>query len=862
MRQEAVNTFNKGLVKDLNPLNTPNNVVTDCMNGSFITFNGDEMLLQNDMGNIAIRKNVGTEENPEWEDIHLGEGFIPFGVKEYGGILYIVSGRCSDTITYNNVTIELPEQFNITKDYIAGEYCRYSENNNVYYFIRTAVPDLNHPIPSISEACLTWDVWATDAIGENERTCSHEFKIIETQIGSYPAPETLTLNNAPLVTTTNFSTDELKTSIFTQKLLQDQLLGAGDKMDFSLKNISGDLYTNLSSYNSQGVLQKKLFRFNIYQTLTNGSSLNISDTFTQENLSGDLYFWFNTGSGIDQYIDSRFKGKLAAKLELEKIKQFELSEAWILYQSDSYTYKTKIVVKYESDCLIKINSCILTLNNGANPITVTEVDGAFTFEPVIDNLIGVSSILYTITPIFNYELPQEYIDLYTYSGSLSAEKGIMTVNFINADSLQTVEGATGYRTASIVQIADKDLAPITPSYQKTSTKYAFVLKSDKIRDIAINAGYQIISYFTIDAFNLPKLVDGNGDSITLDNLDLQNKFKAYIVKTQDSLCIPVSTTIYNFYKLTKASANLLDYTNCRAVTTRLKNIRNKYLSDSLYQSITGIPPQYENEYQLIPSTPNPSTIPPNDLVYPAKYKITSPETTYTSGWEYDNLVTVENETAFNKFVISGIKFKFGFVPVQGDGYHLFLITQSNNMFPTYSTEDLITAESTAFQMRYNSVRATHAGITIGSDTNMITTFYPFTQYVINNILSGGLHNFTNMVIYDSNNVAITPIATERIAWLGWQTLSGGTIASLTTNPLYNNGNYTWTSGKFVGTAKHFDSLYNFFLDTTIVTKYLFSGNSISSDFVINIRPNSTPSSSTISGVIFKAHDTLLNPKIT
>ena len=38
----------EGLNKDLNPIVTPNNVLTDNLNGTFITFNGDELSLQND----------------------------------------------------------------------------------------------------------------------------------------------------------------------------------------------------------------------------------------------------------------------------------------------------------------------------------------------------------------------------------------------------------------------------------------------------------------------------------------------------------------------------------------------------------------------------------------------------------------------------------------------------------------------------------------------------------------------------------------------------------------------------------------------------------------------------------------------
>ena len=41
IRQNTVNTFTGGLVSDLEPLSTPNNVLTDCLNGTISTFNGN-----------------------------------------------------------------------------------------------------------------------------------------------------------------------------------------------------------------------------------------------------------------------------------------------------------------------------------------------------------------------------------------------------------------------------------------------------------------------------------------------------------------------------------------------------------------------------------------------------------------------------------------------------------------------------------------------------------------------------------------------------------------------------------------------------------------------------------------------------
>ena len=78
-RQSQVNTFNDGLNKDLNPLLTPNNVMTDCLNGTIITYNGNEFALQNDLGNYKFKHGS------------LDPGFVPVGIKEHANILYIIS---------------------------------------------------------------------------------------------------------------------------------------------------------------------------------------------------------------------------------------------------------------------------------------------------------------------------------------------------------------------------------------------------------------------------------------------------------------------------------------------------------------------------------------------------------------------------------------------------------------------------------------------------------------------------------------------------------------------------------------------------------------------------------------------------
>lgn len=74
---QAQNTFNEGMVLDNHPLMTPNTVLTDALNATLVTMNGNEMVLQNDMGNARV------------ENAKLPPGYIPIGMKEYEGIIYI-----------------------------------------------------------------------------------------------------------------------------------------------------------------------------------------------------------------------------------------------------------------------------------------------------------------------------------------------------------------------------------------------------------------------------------------------------------------------------------------------------------------------------------------------------------------------------------------------------------------------------------------------------------------------------------------------------------------------------------------------------------------------------------------------------
>ena len=117
MKQQTVNQFSDGLNLDLHPLVTPKTVLTDNLNGTFITYNGNEFCLQNDRGNKEVSK--------------LTDGYTPIGIKEHNGILYIVSVKNEGT------TLE-PDWRTEIGTFPSPDYTIYNEieedydNNNIF----------------------------------------------------------------------------------------------------------------------------------------------------------------------------------------------------------------------------------------------------------------------------------------------------------------------------------------------------------------------------------------------------------------------------------------------------------------------------------------------------------------------------------------------------------------------------------------------------------------------------------------------------------------------------------------------------------------------------------------------------------
>lgn len=117
----AKNTFGDGLIMDFAPDNTQATCLTHALNATLLTMNGNELSLQNDMGNGRV------------ETAYLPEGYIPVGTCEFGDIVYIAS--------YNPLTnksqigcFPSPERNISSKELSSAER---EINNNAFYDSKT-----------------------------------------------------------------------------------------------------------------------------------------------------------------------------------------------------------------------------------------------------------------------------------------------------------------------------------------------------------------------------------------------------------------------------------------------------------------------------------------------------------------------------------------------------------------------------------------------------------------------------------------------------------------------------------------------------------------------------------------------------
>lgn len=546
MKQESVNTFNEGLVYDLNPITTPNNVLIDCINGTFLTFNGDELSLQNDAGNTKIvipnldgslytfsslthynagdivyiiddgiyryYKNNGGTNNGElngtdWTElvVKLKPDFYPIGIKEYGGILYIVSAKKPDVISslFSELVIYQKDDV-VYKNEIGTNYYYQSIINN------------NIEIPTFDS-----DNWTL--IG-TEKDFINKFGYIE--FGSYPSPEVFNPNQ--LDTSTNFScinthnpdTDitQFKFELYSPKIINKSVFQAGTRIKFSLNQN----YFDLSHVSHQEFRDKtlwtevrKIYKVRLLHQLSNGFIDLTEDVwqkyanfvFDRDGFGLNAYyipgqtaqFWFNDPD-FEYYCPHNYKGKLAITVELEELNVFSINPITIEISGENYVITLPIRFSNGTEWMNSLNPSVLiayTLNEDEPNLELSSDDNILitnaTLSPSEITNITINIPIANQGKIFKYKIIPEFSfddDLYSPLSSYFPQQ------FLDKHTLYGTELVrTKYDDYTILLEEDGDCDPNPNGFGYKLWSYLTLQKSSLFVDNELNTTTDHYSFY-------------------------------------------------------------------------------------------------------------------------------------------------------------------------------------------------------------------------------------------------------------------------------------------------------------------------------------------------------------------------------
>ena len=500
MKKETVNTFNEGLNKDLNPIVTPNNVLTDNLNGTFITFNGDELSLQNDAGNTkipvkwderlsveyvegssynsgvivkttndsdeivmfksmkdhntdSIWREDGSINTDSWElfdpVVKLSKGFYPIGMKEYGGVLYIVSGKKG----YND-------------------------------------------------------------LGERVK------ELDEIEFGSYPSPSNSGYKTFHGEKTIELIYDPYKQNILYKSfIINDDYFKTGRYITFNIiDNINLDV-SNVQTETETGIDDTKLYIIKLYLQLDNGVIDLTDDVWTKfrhyktQNPDDTATHWL-LSPGFEYYCPYSYNGKLSVKtvmseptVELTKISTTE---------NDSGLYSLSFDVNIKDTNALSVDKCVLKYwyKSGDTFSQEKSVDTESLSQEInsfiIDSIPGNEEILYyEIKPYFKYkdtvlewnDFPLEFKQLYMIKGTVMLADKFKDIGF-NSGDYECIP-REGIRKIKELILVGKDgfLNPDLEYISEEDKPYAFFL-SGHSNDAFISLGTYTVKNSYVDVGNI------------------------------------------------------------------------------------------------------------------------------------------------------------------------------------------------------------------------------------------------------------------------------------------------------------------------------------------------------------------------
>ncbi len=392
MKKESVNTFSDGLNYDLNPLSTPNTLLTDNVNGTFITFNGDELALQNDAGNTTIKYNRGTTADPDWIAVSLSPGFNPLGIKEYGGVLYIVSGKDFDK---NLRPLVIDNIYTVNEIVLS--------NNNYYKCIKDTklitLNDLTDP-----------DIWYNLSVNISPDIEVIKAKYNELEFGSYPGPEDANYGENLVGNSINLTEEKL----YKMTKVSNSIFKAGRYVTF---NLSSPAINNM-------------YVVKLYLQLENGI-LDLTEDVTAK-LAPDT--WWT--SSKPYHCPWLFKGFLNIRLEIKLPSGYRASSPIVSLDPEDNS-QVKITVDI-NDAKIEFSAYDSEVN-GNGPVYTYKLDNTTLNYKIYPILAGVSY----------QEYPHEFLDQYELRGSINLYKPELELG-LNILASECDEGVTKVKVWEIV----------------------------------------------------------------------------------------------------------------------------------------------------------------------------------------------------------------------------------------------------------------------------------------------------------------------------------------------------------------------------------------------------------------------------
>lgn len=628
----AQNSFNGGLLMDMNDTVVPNTVLTDCLNGTLITFDGNEFILQNDSGNGRV------------ESCALKKDFIPLGIKQYGGIIYIASmnpltGECELG------SFPSPER-NISSEELSMDD------------IDTAI--LNSTLYSKG-----------NSEGLQITYLKADFSLLQRMV-LRPGDKFL------IYITPSGNSSSINDFIET--------------------------YKNYNTTFSNGKLQRRVFSLHLATVNENGSITYIEDqtnVFTnevrkffyneKEAFGGNIQLKTVQDPSLYNTYSSRFNGYLIIVLEIEPIDFFniEIGDTTESEKGENY-YDVKITINSESNSYNNVYGAQLKYNNKSEEVEVRDNDtininnnkipnSEISLTHTIKDLERETDTIITIKPYsrFQWFKNLEYSTILNYRDLLSSQES----------------GIWRYSTTSTTNIEGREVKRVT-----ITTDFFVRGTSNGLNKCDV----MYIEFYDVSAnasliYPLSKVISGSYN-FSIDCFDKDLKVEPYYYQNGEEV-EDINSAITNFennylessgtnYYLLLDSSRLEDYFKIVSGETTQENI------DTKVSSISN--PRLPWIYKIEPQLGNDTRI----------YKNFSTQTDYVYNSEYTRLrynnfyicricgLSFNKDTEKHQFEVEEYNALYTlFTNGQFNSYYTSAITEDTKNFSTLKVEDYITVIS-------------------------------------------------------------------------------------------------------------------------------------------------------------------------